>query len=93
MGAAECGGGGVRERGGTPGATRTPDQLLRRQLLYPLSYGGTISLTYYPRMGYFAIRFHLSHLVKMQLGTWSFIPHDTNIVPHLENSVKTLQVW
>jgi hypothetical protein len=24
---------------GTPGGIRTPDQLLRRQLLYPLSYG------------------------------------------------------
>jgi hypothetical protein len=26
---------------GTPGWTRTNDPLLRRQLLYPLSYGGT----------------------------------------------------
>lgn len=31
---------------GTPGAIRTHDRLLRRQLLYPLSYGGTLYLIY-----------------------------------------------
>ena len=29
------------ERAGAPGGIRTPDPLLRRQLLYPLSYGRT----------------------------------------------------
>ena len=40
----QCG----EERNGTPGATRTPDQLLRRQLLYPLSYGGLCHYLYSP---------------------------------------------
>ena len=31
---------GVVRSDGTPDATRTRDLLLRRQLLYPLSYGG-----------------------------------------------------
>ena len=32
--------GAATERCGAPGGSRTPDQLLRRQLLYPLSYEG-----------------------------------------------------
>ena len=37
---AEC-----HERGCDPGATRTPDLLVRSQALYPLSYGVSVSLT------------------------------------------------
>ena len=33
----------VFEKNGAPGGDRTPDPLLRRQLLYPLSYQGIMS--------------------------------------------------
>jgi hypothetical protein len=31
------------DKAGAPGGIRTPDPLLRRQLLYPLSYGRNLS--------------------------------------------------
>jgi hypothetical protein len=34
----------LKQRKSTPGEVRTPDTLFRRQVLYPLSYWGTITL-------------------------------------------------
>ena len=33
----------ITDEGGAPGRTRTCDPLLRRQMLYPLSYGSAIA--------------------------------------------------
>ena len=55
-----------RTENGAPGGSRTPDQLLRRQLLYPLSYegaGACTSLTGYREQATFVyapVRVHYS---------------------------------
>ena len=56
---------------GAPGATRTPDPLLRRQLLYPLSYR---------RLGHLDFGLRIS---EWETGKTSlFIPHSAFEIPH-----------